>query len=91
QEEWEEAVVEDEEYCELRRLICDPDSSSSLPHESLRQYLEVRNELSIQGEKILRRGKVVPPRKLRVRLIKLVHEGHLGRSLTKRRLRQFYW
>ncbi|KAJ1179671.1 hypothetical protein NDU88_004905 [Pleurodeles waltl] len=73
QKEWVDAMVGDEEYDELKKFISRSDQERGDLHESLKQYLEVKDELSIQGEKVLRREKVVPPEKLRMRLIRIVH------------------
>ena len=46
------------------------------------QYLAVRDELSTVGKVVLRGTRIVPPVKLRNKLIVLAHEGHLGITET---------
>ena len=40
---------------------------------------------------ILRRDHVIPPKDIRNQILKIVHEVHPGRSMTKGRIRQTFW
>ncbi|KAJ1150137.1 hypothetical protein NDU88_002934 [Pleurodeles waltl] len=71
QEEWKDAKMEDKEYGELKKFMSNSEQDTDTLHGSLQQYLEVKDELSAQGEKVLRRDRSVPPMKLRRRLIKM--------------------
>ncbi|KAJ1183779.1 hypothetical protein NDU88_000593 [Pleurodeles waltl] len=59
--------------------------------ETLRSYWNVRLELHVFNELVMRGERIVPPCKLWSKLVELAHEGHLGRSLTKNKLRATYW
>lgn len=67
-----------------------PKKCSDLPCE-LQPFWNVRDELSIAGTNVLKADKIIPPEELRIRISEIAHEGHLGRSLTKSKLRSGYW
>mgnify|MGYP002804947107 CR=1 FL=1 len=52
--------------------------------EDLRDFREVRFELNLQGDKVLRNNRLIPPECLSSKICGLAHEGHLGRSFTKK-------
>lgn len=58
---------------------------------SLQTFVKVSVELSVEDGLLVRGDRLVPPEVLKVRLIKGAHEGHLGKTLTKRRLREYFW
>ena len=51
----------------------------------------VRNELTFIGQVILRGTRIVIPKVLRQRVVKLAHEGHQGMVKLKERLRSKLW
>ena len=67
-----------------------PDRISKVPEE-IRQFWNVRHELSYVDGIVTRNDKYVVPVALRENLISLAHEGHQGMSKTKSRIREFYW
>lgn len=59
---------------------------------AVRPFVKIIVELSVCGEGLISRGeKCIPPQGLHFELFKFAHEGHLGQTLTKRRLRENYW
>lgn len=67
-----------------------PSRISSVPNE-IRGFWNVRNDLSIVNGVICRHDKFVIPSNLQSRLVAFAHEGHMGMSKCKSRLREFYW
>lgn len=85
--EVEEASADDQELSEVRKCI------NGTPWEQLKhkQYVPVSSELCVIGQLVLRGPRIVAPVKLRPRLLSLAHEGHLGITGTKQRLRSKVW
>ena len=54
-------------------------------------YAHVKDELSTYGELLLRGTRIVIPKILRDKVVKLTHEGHQGVVKTKYRLRNKVW
>ncbi|XP_069055957.1 arylsulfatase G isoform X1 [Pleurodeles waltl] len=54
-------------------------------------FWEVRNELYLENNMMYRGGRAVPPVSLRRKILDLCHEGHLGISKTKQRVKSRYW
>lgn len=67
-----------------------PKRCGDLPDE-LQPFWNVREELSVVRSNVCKSDKVIPPLSLRQRICELAHEGHLGRNLTKSKLRSGYW
>ena len=67
-----------------------PVRHSAVP-EKLKCFWYVRNDISIIDGVIFKDEKYVVPTSLRDKLITFSHEGHMGMSKCKSRLRQFYW
>ena len=86
--EIERMSADDEELREVRQSIINEDWKTGTVSV---QYLAVRDELSTIGKVVLRGTRIVPPVKLRNKLIVLAHEGHLGIVGTKQRLRTRMW
>lgn len=57
----------------------------------LPSYAQVKDELCLYGELLLRGTRIVVPRLLRDRMVRLAHEGHQGIVKTKYRLRSKVW
>ncbi|KAL0160057.1 hypothetical protein M9458_043782, partial [Cirrhinus mrigala] len=66
-------------------------SSSCAVDSILRPYFQLRDELSVQQDYVLRGSRLVVPVALQHTLVKLAHEGHQGIVRTKQRLRELYW
>ena len=56
-----------------------------------KDYMLVRHELCAIGRLVLRGTKIVIPKQMRVRVLKLAHEGHPGIVVMKQRLREKVW
>ena len=52
---------------------------------------DVADELSIKDGMLHRGGRIVILGELQSRVIQLAHEGHIGMTLVKIRLREYYW
>ena len=63
----------------------------SQTNPTLNKYWNVRSEISVIDGIVLRNDKYVIPVTLRDRLVDYAHEGHMGISKCKGRLRQYYW
>lgn len=51
----------------------------------------VSNELAVVDGMLTRGTRLVPPESLRNNIVQLAHEGHMGISKTKERIRQDFW
>ena len=82
----------DEQLIELSNLIEHgwPSRLNAVPSH-MRAYWNVRNELSNIDGVICRGVRYVVPASLQNRIIAFAHEGHLGISKTKMRIREQYW
>lgn len=58
---------------------------------SMRSYFNVRQELSIQDDLVVRGTRLVLPDQLQKRTLDLAHEGHQGIVKTKQLLREKVW
>ena len=68
-----------------------PDTKQQCPL-SVRDYWNVRSELSEAEGLILKGSKIVVPTTMRKLMLNKIHEGHLGIEKCKRRARQvLYW
>ncbi len=83
----EEASSDDPELAQVRKCIemCDWASSSNTG------YLAVKDELCTIGKLVMRGPKIVIPSSLRRSVIAVAHEGHMGMTGTKQRLRTKVW
>jgi hypothetical protein len=84
---------EDEQFKILTNCIL-----SGFPHEKrecpveIRDFWNIRNELSLVNGIILKGLKVVIPRSLRKEMLQKIHVGHLGIEKCRRRAREvLYW
>ena len=57
----------------------------------LQSYRNVRSELSMCGQIVLRETRIVVPLELRAQILSLAHEGHQGIVKMKSRLRECVW
>lgn len=90
-EELLNASNSDEVFDQVRHYLCTswPDRKSLSP--VLQGFYDVQHELSDQNGILLREERVVVPAILQRQIMNIAHEGHLGITLTKRRIRQDYW
>ena len=58
---------------------------------TLSSYVPIKDELCIYGEILLRGTRIIVPRVLREKVVRLAHEGHQGMVKTKYRLRNKVW
>ncbi|XP_053376976.1 uncharacterized protein K02A2.6-like [Mercenaria mercenaria] len=85
--EIEQVSSRDSEITQLRREIRKNGDFKDLP-----DYKHVRKELTVLGKMVLRGTRIVIPKSLRYRIVKLAHQGHQGIVKTKQRLRNtVYW
>ena len=60
--------------------------------KDIEPYYQVREDLSVMGGLIFRLDRIVMPRALQAKIIKIGHSlGHLGKTKTKQMLREKYW
>ena len=91
QEEWVKALDEDQVLQQVLTYV-----SKGWPKERnlspvLQPYVKVEDEISIEDGLLIRADKLVPPHMLREKIIRQAHEGHLGSTFTKRRIRESFW
>ena len=85
--EIEEASYYDEELTIVKSCV----RSGNWDQCTLPSYAQVKDELCVYGERLLRGTRIVVPRLLRNRVVQLAHEGHQGIVKTKYRLRSKAW
>ncbi|XP_022809408.1 uncharacterized protein K02A2.6-like [Stylophora pistillata] len=85
-QEIESASAEDEELQAVHKSLV-----SASWEKGPRSFLMVRNELTFIGQVILRGTRMVIPKVLRLRVLKLAHEGHQDIVKMKERLRSKVW
>lgn len=83
-----EATRNDDDLSELIRWL--PYPQKRWP-KTLVRYKFIASDLSTDGELILKNKKIVVPKALQIRILKLAHEPHLGIVAMKRRLREKVW
>lgn len=83
----EEFSDRDAELAEVRDCI----RSGNWEDSKCSRYYYVREELCTVGKLVLRGTRIVIPQELRVRVVAIAHEGHVGMSATKLRLRTKVW
>jgi transposase InsO family protein len=83
----EECSHHDPELARIRECIRSEDWENS----KLSKYYPVRDELCIVGKLVLRGTRLVIPQELRGKVMSIAHEGHVGMSATKLRLRTKVW
>ena len=81
--EIEEASYKDEELCQVKNCV----HSGNWERCTLSSYVPIKDELCIYGEILLRGTRIVVPRILRDKVVRLAHEGNQGMVKTKYRLR----
>ena len=62
-----------------------------LPHTVLRQYFEHRGHLAVVDDLLLYDDRIVIPRSMRLDILKVIHEGHLGITKCCERARTSVW
>ena len=85
--EIEEASYNDEELCLVKNCV----KSGNWQKCTIPSYAHVKDELCTYGEFLLRGTRIVVPKVLRDRVVRLAHEGHQGVVKTKYRLRSKVW
>ena len=86
-EEIEEASYNDEELCLVKNCV----KSGNWQKCTIPSYAHVKDELCTYGEILLRGTRIVVPKVLRDKVVRLAHEGHQGVVKTKCRLRSKVW
>lgn len=68
-----------------------PSDRTKIP-ECARQYFRMRNDICLQDGILFFEDRIVVPESLRLVVIKLLHESHMGINKSQRRARElFYW
>ena len=86
-QEVEEESKNDQELALVRKCIQSGDWSTC----KNQSYLHVKDELCSTGSLVLRGTRLIIPTSLRLRTLKIAHEGHQGIVKTKMRLRSKVW
>ena len=85
--EIEEASYNDKELCLVKNCV----KSGNWEQCTIPSYAHVKDELCTYGELLLRGSRIVVPKVLRDKVVRLAHEGHQGVVKTKYRLRSKMW
>ena len=85
--EIEEASYNDEELCQVKNCV----RSGNWERCTLSSYIPIKDELCIYGEILLRGTRIVVPRVLRDKVVRLAHKGYQGMVKTKYRIRNKVW
>ena len=87
----QETVVESLNDEELQSIIQAVTTNNWQKFKGNRAYYHLRNELTHKNGLILKDNQIIIPTSLRTRVIKLAHEGHMGKTKTKQLLRSKVW
>ncbi|KAJ1088934.1 hypothetical protein NDU88_002088 [Pleurodeles waltl] len=90
-QEWEEATRNDNVFTEIKKYIMEGWPREKRLNETLQPYWKIKNDITIVDEVFLRGETLIAPMSLRGRLVALAHEGHVGMTGTKQKLRERYW
>ena len=91
-DEMDKAAAEDPVYQELKQflLTSNEDSRRNVP-ETIRSYTKQLDELSCEGNLVLRGMRILVPSSLRRKVLANLHSSHTGAEAAKRRARQSLW
>ena len=91
-EEIAAAGKQDPVYTQLKTFLLNADEYSrhNVP-EAIRLYASQLDEMSIEGDVVLKGGRIVVPASLRRKVLGNLHASHMGKDATIRRARQSVW
>lgn len=81
----------DEELIKLRDFTQNGWPEKNKIPDSLHSFHKLKNELSVDGQLIFFKDRLVIPKSLRLSFIKTLHEGHIGMSKMKHLARKLYY
>ena len=87
QKEIEEASYSNEDLCLVKNCV----KSGNWEQCAIPSYAHVKDELYTYGEPLLRGTRIVVPKVLRDKVVRLAHEGHQGVVKTKYQLQSMVW
>ena len=87
-QELQQAAQQDEIFQQVRQCL---QTDRWKKKDNLKPYFQVRHELSVKDDLILKGSKLVIPTRLQRRVIDLAHETHRGIKKTKQLLRSKVW
>lgn len=90
-EEWLNEQCRDQELQVVAKYICEGWPKQHKILGSLKRFWDIRTELTLEGDLVLRGDRVVPPKDLRKKLVQLCHEGHFGVLRTKSLVKAVFW
>ncbi|KAJ1188714.1 hypothetical protein NDU88_005471, partial [Pleurodeles waltl] len=91
EEKWREDTKSDKVLQEISKLVCSGCMSKNQGSVECREFWNVRDQLSVDRDLLLRGMRLIPPSSVRGLLIGQAHDSHMGISKTKERLRSSYW
>ncbi|XP_078503492.1 fibrocystin [Lissotriton helveticus] len=91
EETWRSALKEDEVLDEVCKRVKGRWKHEDKREGVLQPYWIVKDELSVVDGCLFRGTRLVPPMNVRGNLVGMAHDGHLGITKTKQRLRESYW
>lgn len=89
--EWMEELHKDKVLQEVAEHICKGWPNKGTIISDIKSFWEIRKELSLDKDLIVRGYKVIPPTSLRGRVLQLCHEGHFGVIRTKLVVKGIFW
>ncbi|KAJ1152142.1 hypothetical protein NDU88_004919 [Pleurodeles waltl] len=90
-DEWKMGMETDKELQKVLTHVRSGWANKKILSKIEQRFWEVRNELSEEQNILLRCGRFVPPKLLHTKMLGVCHEGHLGISKTKARMKNMYW
>ena len=87
--QWSEHMERDAMLKEVMSIVKNGRRRESAVGVDVRPFCKILKELSVPGMDVVLRGdKFIPPLGVRGNLIDLAHHGHLGQTMTKKRVRE---
>ncbi|KAJ1094088.1 hypothetical protein NDU88_007172, partial [Pleurodeles waltl] len=89
--EWDEAKVNDFVMCKVESKIINGWAHEDERGSDVSCYFRIKDQLSVLEGRLYRKNQIVPPEGVRKHIIDITHQGHLGRGVMKRKIRQLFW
>ncbi|XP_069505553.1 small integral membrane protein 44 isoform X1 [Ambystoma mexicanum] len=88
---WLEEDKKDPAMAKIRQWIKEGWPGEKMVPEGMRPYWKVAEEISETDGIIMKTDQIIPPIGMRSTILCRAHAGHLGNTMTRRRVREAYW
>ena len=89
--DWLSELRKDADLNKVMNLIAEKWPKESSLDYTLQMYWKVKDELSIEDGLLVRGDRLIPPLCIRSKILTLAHQGHPGKTITKRKVKQNFW